>query len=77
MQNVIGIVNKKLYQKEEKNIKIDKDERINEVNQNLEVMLQTIKISNNKEAVEEWISDFEDYIGYVKTYLFIELFDNE
>ena len=40
-------------------------------------MLQTIKISNNKEAVEEWISDFEDYIGYVKTYLFIELFDNE
>ena len=24
-------------------------------------MLQTIKISNNKEAVEEWITDFEDY----------------
>ena len=58
-------------------MKIDNNQRIDEVAQNLEVMLQAIKISDNQEAVEEWISDFEDYIGYVKTYLFIELFDNE
>lgn len=77
MQNVIGIVNKKLYQKEEKTMKIDNNQRIDEVAQNLEVMLQAIKISDNQEAVEEWIRDFEDYIDYVKEYLFVELFDNK
>lgn len=58
-------------------MKKDKNQRIDEVAQNLEVMLQAIKMSDNEEAIEEWISDFEDYIGYVKTYLFVELFDNE
>ena len=77
MQNVIGIVNKKLYQKEEKTMKIDNNQRIDEVAQNLEVMLQAIKISDNQEAVKEWIRDFEDYIDYVKEYLFVELFDNK
>ncbi len=58
-------------------MKIDNNQRIDEVAQNLEVMLQAIKISDNQEAVEEWIRDFEDYIDYVKEYLFVELFDNK
>ena len=58
-------------------MKIDNNQRIDEVAQNLEVMLQAIKISDNQEAVEEWIRDFENYIDYVKEYLFVELFDNK
>lgn len=58
-------------------MKTDKNQRINEVAQNLGVMLQAIKISDNEEAVKEWLTDFEDYINYVKEYLFVELFDNE
>lgn len=58
-------------------MKKDKNQRIDEVTQNLEVMLQAIKISTNEEAVEEWIRDFEIYIDCIKRQLFVELFDNE
>ena len=53
---------------------MNKNERVDALIQNITILLQTIKLSNNEEACLAWLNDLEEDLEDVKRLIFKDLF---
>lgn len=53
---------------------MNKNERVDALIQNITILLQAIKLSNNEEACLVWLNDLEEDLEDVKRLIFKDLF---
>lgn len=53
---------------------MNKNERVDVLIQNITILLQVIKLSNNEEACLAWLNDLEEDLEDVKRLIFKDLF---
>lgn len=53
---------------------MNKNERVDALIQNITILLQAIKLSNNEEACLAWLNDLEEDLEDVKRLIFKDLF---
>lgn len=53
---------------------MNKNERVDTLTQNMIMLIQSIKMSNNEKASQFWLHDLEEYVEYMKLHLFTDLF---
>ena len=53
---------------------MNKNERVDVLIQNITILLQFIKLSNNEEACLAWLNDLEEDLEDVKRLIFKDLF---
>lgn len=53
---------------------MNKNERVDALIQNITILLQVIKLSNNEEACLAWLNDLEEDLEDVKRLIFKDLF---